>query len=52
MPQSICRICAIENDDTEGINLFDRSARKLLRQINLVTGVFVSYIVINELLTY
>lgn len=42
MQQNICRICAIETDGTDVIKLFERSARKLLRQINLLTGIFVS----------
>lgn len=42
MQQNICRICAIETDGTDVIKLFDKGAQKLLRQIDLITGVFVS----------
>lgn len=41
MQQNICRICAIETDGIEVIKLFDRAAQKLLRQINLLTGILV-----------
>ncbi|XP_034112285.2 transcription factor Ouib [Drosophila albomicans] len=38
MLQNICRICAI--DTNEVTKLFEKSARKLVRQIKLLTGVF------------
>ncbi|XP_064549464.1 transcription factor Ouib [Drosophila montana] len=40
MLQNICRICAVDTDATKAINLFEKSARQLLRQIKLLTGVF------------
>ncbi|EDV92903.1 transcription factor Ouib [Drosophila grimshawi] len=39
MLQNSCRICATDTDASKSTNLFERSARKLLRQINLLTGV-------------
>jgi len=42
MLQNICRICAVDVNVSEVTKLFEKSARKLLRQINLLTGVFVS----------
>ncbi|XP_034475570.1 transcription factor Ouib isoform X4 [Drosophila innubila] len=40
MLQNICRICAVDANVSEVTKLFEKSARKLLRQINLLTGVF------------
>ncbi|KAL7744277.1 hypothetical protein ACLKA6_001676 [Drosophila palustris] len=40
MLQNICRICAIDANVSEVTKLFDKTSRKLLRQINLLTGVF------------
>ncbi|EDW68195.2 LOW QUALITY PROTEIN: uncharacterized protein Dvir_GJ22679 [Drosophila virilis] len=40
MLQNICRICAVDTDASKAINLFEKSARQLLRQIKLLTGVF------------
>lgn len=40
MLQNICRICAIDSNSCKLTKLFEKSARKVLRQINLLTGVF------------
>ncbi|XP_017953429.1 transcription factor Ouib [Drosophila navojoa] len=39
MLQNICRICEIDTDASQAKNLFDRSSRQLLKQIQLLTGV-------------
>ncbi|XP_033166129.1 transcription factor Ouib [Drosophila mauritiana] len=39
MLQNVCRVCASSTDNSKSLKLFNNGARKVLQQINLLTGV-------------